>query len=63
MWWRDVDATNGCVADAKRAEVLLGVVLALHAGHKAWERSWVRRRQWWREVVVAWHVGCERGRY
>lgn len=31
---RDFDATNSCITDAEWAEVLLTVVLALHARHK-----------------------------
>lgn len=37
----DLDSTNSCITDAEWAEVLLGVVLALHARHKAGKRGGV----------------------
>ena len=38
---RDFDSADGCITNAKWAEVLLGIVLALHAGQVAGKRSGV----------------------
>lgn len=60
MW--DLDSTDGGIAHAKWADVLLSVVLGLHAGHEAGQRSGVGRRERW-QVVVRWHLRCEGSRY
>jgi hypothetical protein len=60
---RDFDSANSCIANAKRAEVLLGVVLALHAGQVAGKRSGVSRREWRWQVGVRGHFGRERSGY
>ena len=59
----DLDSTNRCIANAKWAEVLFSVVLALHAGHKAGQRSGVGRRERWWQVRIRRHLRCECGRY
>lgn len=48
----DLDATNGRITDTERAEVLLCVVLALHARHKAGQCSGIGRRERWWQVGI-----------